>query len=354
MRILRTIAVAVLLLCPSAQASPRDFLLRKLFHGQRPLKTTATTPPARRRVTLPPRVSACGDAVLAEPVDVSWFALSGDTIFITDRTRGVLRVAKSGGTPAQVAANPSMDIGVFAVDDASVYFIVADNDTTGSIYSVPRAGGTPKLLQTGLPAPIDLKIDATSIYWLNLGTIVGEDVAADGSIERMLKDGSGRQKIASGLSAPSVIDLDATDVYYGETGFSTGTQSIGLSRVSKSGGATTKLVNDAAVFAVTVSGSDIFYSGATASGLTVSRIAKSGGTSQLLIPDELALTIVVRDSHAYVVGVDLTVGTLISSVNLDGTALRVVKALDLDTSALAVDDCAIYYAAASSLQRTAR
>lgn len=353
MRTSLAFAVTLLLFSPSADATPRDFLLRKLLPGMRSVKA-ATSAPVRRRATLPPRPSPCADAVIASSVDVSWFALGGDTIFITDFNDGILRVPKSGGTPVRLAPDPSLDIGTVVVDDTTVYFLVADNDTTGSIYSVPRAGGIPRQLATNLPAPIDLKIDATSIYWLNLGTIVGEDVAADGSVERMLKDGTGRQKIVGGLSAPSNIDLDATDVYYGETGFSTGNVAIGLSRVSKSGGTPAKLIDDTAVFAVALAGSDVFYSGAGLTDLSVSRIPKAGGTRQTLIPDELGLNLVVHDGRLYVVAVDVTLSTLISSVATDGTGFRIVKVADLDSAAIAIDDCAVYYAAASSLQRTPR
>jgi hypothetical protein len=353
MRTFLAFAVTLLLFSPSADANPRDFLLRKLLPGMRSVKA-ATTAPVRRRAALPPHPSPCADAVIASPVDVSWFALSGDTIFISDFEDGILRVAKSGGTPVQVAADPSQDIGAIVVDDNAAYFIVADNDVTGSIYSVPRAGGTPKLLAANLPAPVDLKIDGTSIYWLNLGTIMGDDVAGDGSLERMLKDGTGRQKLVGGLSAPSMIDLDATDVYYGETGFSTGDLEEGLSRVSKSGGTPTKLVDGTAVFAVAASGSDVFYSGASTTAFSVSRIAKSGGAPQVLIPDEVAFNLAVRDGHVYSAAIDSSLSTLISSVATDGTGFRILKAVDLDSAAIAIDDCAVYYAAASSLQRTPR
>jgi hypothetical protein len=309
----------------------------------------------RHRATLPPRPSPCPNAVIAKSVSVSWFALADDTIYFADSSGGLLKVPKGGGTPMPIASNLGIDIGTIVVDNTSVYFITRDSETTGSIYSVPRSGGTPKLLATNLPAPIDMRLDATSIYWLNLGTVMGQDVAADGSVERMLKDGTGRQKLVGNLSAPGALDVDATDVYFSETGFAIGNTTIGLRRVSKSGGTVTKLVDDSAIFALALSGSDVFFSGADTNGVSIARIAKAGGMPQQVLDGTLAITMVVRDSRIYVVGIDIaSQGLAISSVTTSGTEKRVLTTEDLDNGAIAVDDCALYYAANSSLLRTPR
>ena len=309
----------------------------------------------RHRATLPPRPSPCANAVIANSVSVRWFALADDTIYFADSSGGLLKVPKGGGTPMPIASNLGIDIGTIVVDNTSVYFITQDSETTGSIYSVPRSGGTPKQLATNLPAPVDMRLDATSIYWLNLGTIMGQDVAADGSVERILKDGTGRQKLVGNLSAPGALDVDSTDVYFSETGVAISSTVMGLRRTSKSGGAVTKLVNDSAISAVALSGSDVFYSGADTNGVSVARIAKSGGTPQEVLPGTLAVTMLVRDSRLYVAGFNLeTFGISISSMTTAGTDVRVITTDDLDSGAIAVDDCALYYAANSSLLRTPR
>ena len=309
----------------------------------------------RHRATLPPRPSLCANAAIASSVSVSWFALADDTIYFADSSGGLLKVPKGGGMPMPIMSSLSVDIGTVVVDTTSVFFITQDSETIGSIYSVPRSGGTPKLLATNLPAPIDMRLDATSIYWLNLGTIMGQDVAADGSVERMLKDGTGRQKLIGNLSAPAALEVDATDVYFSETGSAIGSTVMGLRRISKSGGAVTKLVDDSAIFALALSGPDIFYSGANTNGISIARIAKSGGPPQEVLPDTLAITMVVRDSHIYVVAFDLaTFGISITSMTTTGADVRVITTDDLDSGAIAVDDCALYYAANSSLLRTPR
>ena len=311
--------------------------------------------PPRRRAIVPPPVSPCADAVIAQPVDVSWFVLADDTIYLADFEDGLLQVHKRGGSPMPLGATAGQEIGAIAADATTVYYITADNDSTGSIYSVPRGGGTQKLLAMNLPAPVDIRVDSTSIYWLNLGTIMGDSVAADGSVERMLKDGSGRQKLIGNLSSPSLMEIDDTDVYYGETGSGLGSTAMGLRRVSKSGGTATKLVDNIPVFALALSDSDVFYS--SASSLTdgaVSRVAKSGGSPQVLSSGLLALTVAVRESRVYVAAIDQNCSTMVASVKTDGTDFHVITTVDLDSGAIALDDCALYYAANSSLLRTAR
>lgn len=309
----------------------------------------------RHRPAMPPHIDPCADATIARPVDVGWFYLSGDTIFFADFKDGLMQVYKGGGTPRSIAPNTGVSIGSIVADATTVYYITADNSTTGSIYSVPRGGGMPKLLATNLPAPVDMRLDSTSIYWLNLGTIMGQDVAADGSIERMLKDGSGRQKLVGSLSAPSLLDIDDANVYYGETGAGLGSTAMGLRGISKSGGTVTRLVDNIPVFALAVSGSDVFYSSASSlADAAISRVPKSGGTPQVLAPGVLGLTVAVKDARVYVVAIDQSFNTSILSVMTTGTGFRSITTADLDSGAIAIDDCALYYAANASLLRTPR
>ncbi|HYS55187.1 MAG TPA: DUF5050 domain-containing protein [Thermoanaerobaculia bacterium] len=307
--------------------------------------------PLRRRVVQPPRNSACAQAVVVQPIELNWLVLSGDTFFLSDRTFGIKKAPKSGGIPLPVSPKIGLDIPQIAVDETSIYFITVDDATTGSIYSVSKNGGTPKLLATKLAAPIDLALDATSVYWANLGTLMGDDIAADGSIERILKNGTGRQVLADKLSTPSSIALDDADVYFSEVGLGTGNPSAGLRRVSKSGGAVAKLIDDFPLLTVASSGTDVIYSGLRKNA-GVFRVPKAGGTPQLLADGLLGLMIVVRDGVVYAFVVDENSNALIVSVPLLGGTLRVLRSADFDSRSIAVDDCAVYYGLELSVQCT--
>lgn len=339
-----------------AVAAPRDvvreLLMRRLSSQTRP-KAIATN--ARRRAVQPPPTPACRPTVIAQPVTANWLILSGDTLYLSEQSAGIIRVPSDGLTqPVQVVARIGLDIAQLAVDDTHIYFITVDDATTGSIYRVSRNGGTATQLATKLLAPVDLAIDSASIYWINLGTIMGQDVAADGSIERMIKDGTGRQVLADKLSAPLFLVVDGNDLFFTESGLGKGSSSAGVRKLPKTGGTLTKLVDGDTSIAIATAGSDVFYSSLSGATPSVYRIAKSGGAVQTLISNVLSLSIAVRDGKLYTVAVDEEASTLILSVPASGGALRIIRAADFDTTALALDDCSVYYAAAMRLERTPR
>ncbi|HEY8133090.1 MAG TPA: DUF5050 domain-containing protein, partial [Thermoanaerobaculia bacterium] len=332
----------------------RDLVMRKLSlrMSQRRPVPLATAP--RRRSVTPPVNSACPQKVLLQPVMASVLATGGDSLYFSDGVAGIVRVAKDGGPPTTITPTVGEVIGPIAIDETNIYFITADDAATGSLYSIPRGGGMPTQLATKLPAPIQLVFDTNSIYWINLGTIVGQDLAADGSIEKIGKDGTGRQLLADKLSAPLELVVDATDVYIAETGLADDNTSAGVRKVSKSGGAVSKITDGETVLSVATSATDIFYSTLTDETASIFRIAKTGGTPQMLIDDVLGFTLIIVDSKLYAAVIDLNGSSPILSIPVLGGALRIVVNAELDTGSFAVDDCAVYYATALRLERAPR
>ncbi|HEX9406987.1 MAG TPA: hypothetical protein VF975_06695, partial [Thermoanaerobaculia bacterium] len=114
-------------------------------------------------------------------------------------------------------------------------------------------------------------------------------------------------------------------------------------------------VDNIPVWALAASGSDVFYS--SASSLTdaaLSRVAKSGGTPQVLVSGLVGITVVVKDARVYVEAIDPSFHMSIWSVTTTGTGFRLITTTELDSDAIAIDDCALYYAADLSLLRTPR
>ena len=154
-----------MLTATAAVSSPfghaRDLVMRKL--SQRTLLPLATA--VRRRAVTPPFNSACPQKVLLQPViNTRVLALGGDSLYFSGTFDGIVRVAKDGGLPTVITPTIGEEIGPLAIDEANIYFITADDEATGSLYSIPRSGGMPTQLATKLPAPIALVIDATAIY----------------------------------------------------------------------------------------------------------------------------------------------------------------------------------------------
>ena len=358
MRRFSALLAVLALITPAAAAAPfgkaRDLVMRKLSMRMlqgRPLPLATAT---RRRAVQPPFTSACPQKVLLQAVNASVLAVGGDFLYFSDTFRGIARVAKDGGALTGITPTVGEEIGPLAVDETNIYFITADDAATGSLYSMPLSGGMPTQLATKLPAPIALVIDANSIYWINLGTLMGEDVAADGSIEKINKNGTGRQILVDKLNGPLELAIDATDVYVAESGLAVEGSGAGIHRVSKSGGAVTKIFNGETVLSVTASASDVYYSLFSIDAASVFRMPKSGGMQELLIDDVLAFSLTVFDAKLYTAAVDLTGASFILSVPALGGALRRVASVDLDTGSFALDDCAVYYASNFRLERAPR
>lgn len=356
MRTFSAILTAFLLVAPPAAAQlggPRELVVQKLtrmmWSGARHQAAAVTS--QRRRAALQPS-SPCALKVLREPVFLNWVDVDSDFVYASDGLQNLFQVPKNGGTPTTIAS-VGAEIGPFAMDDITIYFITADDATTGSLYKVPKSGGTPTLLATKLPAPIEVRVDATSVYWASLGSIVAQGVNADGFIERMAKDGTSRTVLADKLNAPFTLVLDATDVYFDETGLAAGNVNAGLRKVSKAGGPMTTLVDGFPVVAIATSGSDVFYSAIDVSP-AVFRLPKAGGSPALLIDQFFAFTVTAKDSLVYAMGVNVDGGTLLLAVPAAGGATRTVRTTTGDSFSFALDECAVYYSSESRLERAPR
>jgi hypothetical protein len=75
----------------------------------------------------------------------------------------VQRILRGGGAIEPLAAYGAFAL---AVDGTHVY--VLDNHG-GELWRMPKTGGTPEVLATGLGYPWDLALDAVAVYWSSEG-----------------------------------------------------------------------------------------------------------------------------------------------------------------------------------------
>jgi hypothetical protein len=74
-----------------------------------------------------------------------------------------MKVPLAGGTPTTLASGQMMPLDL-AVDATSVYWT---DSTGGTVMKVPLAGGTPTTLASGQSSPDYIAVDGTSVYWTN-------------------------------------------------------------------------------------------------------------------------------------------------------------------------------------------
>jgi len=125
----------------------------------------------------------------------------------TTCTAGVCPLIASGcdaGVATQVGDNACL-----TVDATNVYWGTGFNNT-GSVWSVPLAGGCPKMLVGQQSAPHGMASDGTNLFYANQGVFQQNN----GSIVRIPVGGGSATPIATNQAFPLDITVDATNVYW--------------------------------------------------------------------------------------------------------------------------------------------
>lgn len=304
-----------------------------------------------RAVSSPGNKAACNYGVLDPAVFVTAISIDATHVYYLDDVDSIIyRIPKNGGTRQPLAQFQNAFITAMAVDDANVYVatIVGDSDATfppGDLWAIPKTGGTPHTIASGVVFVNEIATDGTYVYWVSVGTVNFEEevVLSDGKIERVKKDGTGRQELANGLSTPGTVAVDDTDVYFGELGVAVGNPSLGLRRVAKSGGPVAHLLDDHRVSAIAISGNDLVFVGSSQTAAGLFRVAKSGGTVTTLVQDENI------DSAPHIVAGQVYYITLpdeaedaLMRVPLAGGQAVFLRAANASDNDFEVDECAAY------------
>lgn len=302
-----------------------------------------------RRPSLPPVPQPAGCPPLATLVLGIYSAdveVDATHVYFTDDLGAIYRMPK--GSPA--FTNPEFlgtvpgFINVMALDDTSIYIITIDDTegTDGSLWSMPKSGGTPKLLAGSVLTPYRLAVDASSVYWVSVGTPTSSSFLADGRVERMAKDGTGRKTLASNLNVPTSIASDGTNVYFCETGISSSNHNAGLRSVPVNGGTVKKLTDGTTVVTLVLRDSDIFFSALDFfTGGELLRMNKSSTTPTSLLKNlDFVESLGVIDDRLYFLNSD-DVETL-EYIPITGGARSRVIANDFFTDEFALDECSVY------------
>jgi len=137
----------------------------------------------------------------------------------------------SGGPVVPTECAPGTE--VLAADLAGVSGLAADlsfvywtNVESGTVAKVPRCGGTPVPLVTGVRGPTRLALDDTHVFWTN---------PEAGTVSSVPKAGGAGITLATGQGMATAIAVDATSVYW--VRWVSRTLGVALLQVPKAGGA---------------------------------------------------------------------------------------------------------------------
>jgi hypothetical protein len=320
------------------------------------LLVAASSLTARQRAVTPGASGHCVTGVIAKERPGKLLVADDSYVYWINALENALyRVAKTGGRPERVARLEHDFADSMAVDDMNVYLGVQRYDANfaplpGAILSIPKSGGVPVTLASGLGLTPDVHTDATHVYWLDSGMPDPNTAAlvTPGKIERARKDGTGRETIASNLSAPFEMALDDDTVFFGEGGTTVGSRTLGLRAVPKSGGAVRAIENEIIVWQILPMGADLVVAGYITSDTQAIYVARKdgGGVHTLIESKNFGGSFSVFDGIAYYFLREREENVLWSVPVTGGTRALVRNGLSIFTIDFDIDACAITVATA--------
>lgn len=167
---------------------------------------------------------------------------------------GIHRTSLAGGAVADLVTAPvPIPFRGLALDANYVYYTDAP---AGAVRRVPKTGGPPMDVATGLSGPSDIVVDGTEVYVIETGEV--------GAIAKVPAEGGAPVRIAQNQAAPGSLFVTASDVYWIDAGlFDTATQKYvgaGVMKVAKTGGGAPAMIAAAdGAGALFVDGGDVYF-----------------------------------------------------------------------------------------------
>jgi hypothetical protein len=208
----------------------------------------------------------------------------------TTWTSTIMAVPLDGGSPRTLANGGESGI---AVGAGGVYWL-----TGSAVMEVSRDGGTPATLASVQSWPVGMAVDATCVYWTNVGTLDDYLHSTDGTVMKVPVGGGTPTTLASAQDSPSGLVVDATSVYWIAGG--------SVMKMPLDGGSPVTLVSGLALFSsvasIAVDSSSVYWTNGAGlySGGAVMKAPLAGGTpTKLALAQDSPRNIAVDDTSVY-------------------------------------------------------
>jgi hypothetical protein len=279
------------------------------------------------------RGTVCPQLIVRQ-VAVHRFALDAGTIFLSVLNDRICHAPKSGG-PSETLATVEHAPSQLLLSGERLYYTTpsASGQSNAGIYAMPKSGGAPTTLASGLDGAV-IAVDGTSLYYSERIQNRIYRVALD------VTDGASRSEVLLDAPFPVVQTVDAGFLYW--TDFGGG--SYAFQRISLPSG-TPQIVfieQDRGLVAPVLVGDDVYWFGSL--GGKLQRASKSGGPAELIYQGQGSdvvrfARLAIAAGFAYVYDSNHT----LYRVSLK-TRMRETLVEDVDLLDLAADEDAVYFA----------
>ncbi len=194
------------------------------------------------------------------PIAITAMASNGTTLYVAKQentlldggytsVHGVIEAIPSTGGAPVLVQSVAAELGGVAADQHYVYWTQTydgsdggPGSVSGSVHRALLAGGADETLASGQLDPIQVAVDSSGIYWLNVGTPGRDCTSTDGSVLRLPPGATTPVTVATGLQGPSSLAVGGGNAYFATLGAYCNSSGAGLGSVHKvaaSGQATT-------------------------------------------------------------------------------------------------------------------
>jgi outer membrane protein assembly factor BamB len=267
-------------------------------------------------------------------------ALDTTTVYWTNYSGGEIRkVAKSGGQPVTVYSKSSTYPWGIAVDSRNLYWTVPNFFTGGvaaAAMTLPLAGGSPTALATDPVGPQAIVVGGNEVYWTETGSV---------AVRAALVDGGSEQTFATGPGGQPALAIDATNLYWSTTDH---TYEAPL------GGGTAIAIGPSAS-AIAVDVTDVYLARNTTLGVgVIARVPIGGGSQTALATGRTGgmVAIAIDSRNVYWIEGEGTIqqGAVVGMPKSGGVPTVLASGMSI-TSAIAVDDTAVYFTTPSQIAK---
>ena len=207
---------------------------------------------------------------------------------------GIMKVAKSGGTPEWLVPVQSQFLWGMAVANGELYYAASEAKPDGAIMKVPVSGGTPVAVVTGRDYPASVAVDSTAVYWSEgmPGWALATAPLAGGSAVLLAQSEGGDYRNARAIA------VDSSGLFWT---VSKSDPSVKEAAVMKSGlqaGPATSLVSGLLEpWGILLNASVVYWT--DVSDNTVSKVPSSGGDVVVLATGENATDLAIQGDSIY-------------------------------------------------------